>query len=83
LASETMPASGQPSVMWRVVGEYSSGGVGYVLLAESDGRLRSVVNESFRGESLRVEGVVDGQRVATWTGGGSGQGPMPLAGAHK
>jgi len=80
---EAGPVSGMPSVMWRVVGEYSSGGVGYVLLAESNGRLRSVVNETFRGESLRVEGVVDGQRVATWTGGGGGQVPMAVTGAHK
>jgi len=75
-------ALGVGSMTWRVVGEYSIGTTGYVLLASSDGRARSVVNESFRGESLRVEGVVDGQRVATWTGG-HGQVPVAAMGARQ
>ena len=74
--------AGAASVMWRVAGVYSTGGVGYVLLASADGRVRSVVN---RGESLRVEGVVDGQRVAVWTGGmgANGQPAASVGGAHK
>lgn len=58
------------SSKWRVAGQYSVDGRGYVLLADTKGRLRSESSDEFRGDTLRVEGVVDGERVAVWTGGG-------------
>jgi zona occludens toxin len=57
------------SEAWRVAGQYSVDGRGYVLLADKRGRLRSESSDRFHGDTVRVEGVVDGQRVAVWTGG--------------
>ncbi|MGV2292087.1 zonular occludens toxin domain-containing protein [Trinickia sp. YCB016] len=59
-----------PSDVWRVSGQYSIDGRGYVLLSDKRGHVRSESSDGFRGDTLRVEGVVDGQRVAVWTGGG-------------
>ncbi|MGX7005136.1 zonular occludens toxin domain-containing protein [Caballeronia sp. KNU42] len=56
---------------WRVVGQYSVDGRGYVLLADPRGRLRSELSDGFHGDTVRVEGVVDGERVAVWSGAGS------------
>jgi len=56
---------------WRVAGQYSVDGRGYVLLANRSGRLRSELSDTFRGETMRVEGVLDGERVAVWSGAGS------------
>jgi zona occludens toxin len=58
-----------PSEKWRVAGQYSVDGRGYVLLAGNDGRFRSELSDKFRGDTLRVEGDVDGERVGVWTGG--------------
>ena len=56
---------------WRVVGQYAVDGRGYVLLADKTGRVRSELSDSFHGETMRLEGVVDGERVAVWSGAGS------------
>jgi len=56
---------------WRVAGQYAIDGRGYVLLADRSGRLRSELSDAFRGETLRLEGVVDGERVAVWSGVGA------------
>jgi zona occludens toxin len=58
-----------PSEKWRVAGQYSVDGRGYVLLAGNDGRFRSELSDKFHGDTLRVEGDVDGERVGVWTGG--------------
>ncbi|MBB5391281.1 MULTISPECIES: zonular occludens toxin domain-containing protein [unclassified Herbaspirillum] len=55
---------------WRVAGQYAIDGRGYVLLTDSQGRLRRESAQGFRGETLGVTGVVDGERVTTWTGAG-------------
>ncbi|KWE52463.1 zonular occludens toxin domain-containing protein [Burkholderia sp. MSMB2157WGS] len=60
------------SLMWRVAGQYSIDGRGYVLLADNAGRFRRESSDDFRGEKLGVTGVVDGERVAVWTGGFGG-----------
>lgn len=69
------------SSKWRVVGQYSVDGRGYVLLADTDGRFRRELADEFRGETLGVTGMVDGERVAVWTGGVGGGGGA--AGARK
>ncbi|KVH61498.1 zonular occludens toxin domain-containing protein [Burkholderia cepacia] len=56
------------SSRWRVAGQYSVDGRGYVLLADTDGRFRRELANDFRGETLGVSGTVDGERVAVWTG---------------
>jgi zona occludens toxin len=55
---------------WRVTGQYAIDGRGYVLLSNRKGQIRSELSDAFHGETLRVEGVVDGQRVAVWSGAG-------------
>jgi zona occludens toxin len=62
-------ASKEPvSRRWRVAGRYAVDGSAYVLLADSEGRFRSELSDGFKGGQLRVEGVVDGERVAVWSG---------------
>ncbi|CAG9232315.1 zonular occludens toxin domain-containing protein [Burkholderia vietnamiensis] len=56
------------SAKWRVAGQYSIDGRGYVLLADGAGRFRREASDDFRGETLGVTGTVDGERVASWTG---------------
>ncbi|KVT36628.1 zonular occludens toxin domain-containing protein [Burkholderia ubonensis] len=82
VASGVSPASGVPmgasgderagSVKWRVAGQYSIDGRGYVLLADNVGRFRREASDDFKGETLGVTGTVDGERVAVWTGGVGG-----------
>lgn len=59
---------GAGSVSWRVVGAYAVDGNAFVLLADASGRVRSVPRSGFKGERLRLEGTVDDQTVAVWTG---------------
>ncbi|KVR16157.1 hypothetical protein WK11_25670 [Burkholderia ubonensis] len=84
VASGASPASGVSKVgggderggsaKWRVAGQYSIDGRGYVLLTDNAGRFRREVSGDFRGETLGVAGTVDGERVAVWTGGFGGGG---------
>jgi zona occludens toxin len=48
------------SVGWCVAGQYAVDDRGYVLLADAAGHFRSEPGDNFRGEALRVEGVIDG-----------------------
>ncbi|MDI9699540.1 zonular occludens toxin domain-containing protein [Burkholderia cenocepacia] len=64
------------SSRWRIAGQYSVDGRGYVLLADTDGRFRRELADDFRGETLGVSGTVDGERVAVWTGGVGSTGTM-------
>lgn len=54
---------------WRVAGRYSIDGDAYVLLADKHGYIRRESNADFNGDRLGLSGVVDGDRVAMWTGG--------------
>ncbi|TKC83427.1 hypothetical protein FAZ69_23330 [Trinickia terrae] len=62
---------GQASEQWRIAGRYAVDGQGYVLLADNRGRFRRESVEDFKGQTLGVTGMVDGERVAVWTGGGA------------
>ncbi|AIS96225.1 zonular occludens toxin domain-containing protein [Burkholderia thailandensis] len=70
------------SAKWRVAGQYSIDGRGYVLLSDNVGRFRRELSDDFRGETLGVTGTVDGERVAVWTGGFGG-GSEGSAGGRK
>lgn len=63
-------SGGASNSVWRVVGAYAVDGEAFVLVADDVGRIRPVKRDSFKGEGLRLEGEVDGQKVAVWTGGG-------------
>ncbi|KVL92060.1 zonular occludens toxin domain-containing protein [Burkholderia stagnalis] len=56
------------SEVWRVAGQYAIDGRGYVLLADRHGNFRRESADHFKGETLGVTGLVDGERVAVWTG---------------
>jgi zona occludens toxin len=58
------------SQKWRVAGEYVMDGRGYVLLVDALGRFRSELVGGFHGDTVRIEGAVDGEKVASWSGGG-------------
>lgn len=67
-------ASGAASEKWRVVGRYLLDGDSYVVLADDQGRLRTVEPGGFEGGGVHTAGLLDGARVAEWTGGSSGTG---------
>ncbi|MBY4696656.1 zonular occludens toxin domain-containing protein [Burkholderia latens] len=75
LASGSVPggnlgtgSAGKASDVWRVAGQYAIDGRGYVLLADRHGNFRREPADDFKGETLGVTGLVDGERVAVWTG---------------
>ncbi|MDN2672861.1 Zonular occludens toxin [Janthinobacterium sp. SUN026] len=53
---------------WRYVGEFSSEGEYWVLVADPAGRVRVESPSAFHGMGLSVIGDIDGERVARWTG---------------
>ena len=67
-----LPPSKGDSKTWRVAGQYAVDGRGYVLLVDGGGHFRRESADDFRGETLGVSGVIDGERVAVWTGGTAG-----------
>lgn len=68
-SATAVSAGGSDKGVWRVVGAYALGGEAFVLVADESGRIRPVKREGFKGEGLALEGEVDGQKVAVWTGG--------------
>lgn len=72
-SSGAVSSKGQAaSSKWRVAGQYAIDGQGFVLLADAQGRFRRESSDEFKGESIGVAGMVDGERVAVWTGGVAG-----------
>lgn len=67
-ASSSSASKDPVSTRWRVAGQYAIDGRGYVLLADGDGRFRSELSDGFKGETVRVHGLLDGERVAVWSG---------------
>lgn len=62
------PAVAAMSESWHVVGSYWVNGPAWVVLADAANRLRVVSPGGFMGRGLATAGVVDGDRVTTWTG---------------
>ncbi len=57
----------------RVVGEVVIAGNHWIVLSDQNGRLRLENPALFAGRGLTLVGNLEGQRVATWTGGNSTQ----------
>ncbi|UEP46590.1 zonular occludens toxin domain-containing protein [Burkholderia sp. B21-005] len=68
VASASASAGPSVSEAWRVAGGYRVDGVAWVVLADAANRLRVVSPGGFMGRGLATAGVVDGDRVTTWTG---------------
>lgn len=62
------PARPAVSSSWRVAGSYVAGGVGWVVLADGNNRFRVESSSAFVGSGVSRVGVVDGERVASWSG---------------
>ncbi|TKC80410.1 hypothetical protein FAZ69_29325 [Trinickia terrae] len=73
-SSPSRAQASQASEEWHVAGQFAIDGQGYVLLADNRGRFRRESASDFRGDRLGVTGMVDGERVAVWTGGPVGDG---------
>lgn len=71
LGSVASPASAA-SKTWRVAGRYVVDGKAFVLVADKTGRLRAAEAKDFKGDELRVDGSLDGERVTVWSGALSG-----------
>ena len=70
------------SSVWRVAGSYVAGGVGWVVLADGNNRLRVESSSAFVGSGVSRVGVVDGERVASWSGSEAVKG-LPVSGVGK
>ncbi|RQU95117.1 zonular occludens toxin domain-containing protein [Burkholderia sp. LMG 13014] len=76
------PVKGVVSDTWRVSGRYAVNGRAFVVLSSRDGRLRVEPAAGFGGDSEQTQGVVDGKRVAVWSGALSG-GAVDTVGGKK
>lgn len=56
------------SAEWRIAGAYEANGERYVVVSDSQGRLRVESPSMFRNAGIAAIGEIDGQRVALWTG---------------
>ncbi|MFM0526307.1 zonular occludens toxin domain-containing protein [Paraburkholderia strydomiana] len=70
--SAAQPSGGAPKVSysdnWRIVGGYSANGANWVILADVSGRLRVESPSNFQNYGAAQVGVVDGERVSTFSG---------------
>lgn len=67
-APDPTEVHGAPSKAFRLAGRFVVDGRVFVVVSGSGGGLRVVRGDSFRGEGVGTEGVVDGERVGFWTG---------------
>lgn len=69
-----LPASSPASAVvtasdkWRVVGTVVSGGLSWVVISDTNGRLRLESPSSFVGGGASAVGEIDGGKVTTWSG---------------
>ncbi|WP_250501744.1 zonular occludens toxin domain-containing protein [Caballeronia sp. AZ7_KS35] len=54
---------------WRIVGGYSTNGVAFVVVADQAGYLRVESPSAFQNYGAAQVGVIDGERVSTFSGG--------------
>ncbi len=57
------------SETWRYAGEYQVGGNRWIIVADPVGRIRLESPSMFNSTGMAAIGEVDGERVASWTGG--------------
>ena len=68
------------SSSWRVAGSYVAGGRGWVVLVDGNSRLRVEAPADFVGAGVSRVGVVDGERVSSWSGSVPSKGLAGLGG---
>lgn len=61
---------------WRYVGEFRAGPTAYVILSGDGGRVRLESASMFSGRGLLAVGMIDGQRVTSFSGQSSGSGGL-------
>ncbi|MGF6648626.1 zonular occludens toxin domain-containing protein [Paraburkholderia sp. GAS82] len=90
-AADNTSSSKSGSKVWRVAGRYVIDGRAFVLVADGSGRVRSMDAKDFKGDGLALEGSVDGDRAAVWSGSlgqsvpgadKSGASPVPALGGR-
>ncbi|SOZ35594.1 zonular occludens toxin domain-containing protein [Cupriavidus neocaledonicus] len=64
------------SAEWRIAGAYEANGERYMVVSDSQGRLRVESPSMFRNAGIAAIGEIDGQRVALWTGHKAGAGSI-------
>jgi zona occludens toxin len=69
-ASESAGSHASPSKGWRLAGRVVLDGRPFVVVSGAGDGLRVVKGDSFSGDGISTEGVVDGDRVGFWTGQG-------------
>lgn len=80
------PANGAQKAnegVFRLVGEVKLHGESWMLVADSEGRVRLANPAAFVGRGLTMVGTVEGQRVATWTGTLKTQQQQSIVGGAK
>jgi zona occludens toxin len=82
VASAT-PVGPRTSDVWRVVGAYTVDGHSWIVLADASGRLRVESPSEFMGRGISMVGMVEGSRVATWSGATKAAAPSPLGSVAK
>lgn len=69
-------SKGNYSDEWRIAGALETNGERYVVVVDSQGRLRVESPSMFRNSGIAAIGEIDGQRVALWTGHKAGVGTV-------
>jgi zona occludens toxin len=77
------PAGPRTSDEWRVVGAYTADGRSWIVLADASGRLRIESPSEFMGRGIGLVGMVEGARVAMWSGATKAAVPSPLGSATR
>ncbi|MGQ7936996.1 zonular occludens toxin domain-containing protein [Paraburkholderia sp. D1E] len=82
-AAAAIASGPHTSDVWRVAGGYRVAGVDYVVLVDGEGRLRAASPGGFMGRGIAQAGVLDGQRVTTWSGAKASGPSLPVPGVSK
>lgn len=87
-SASVVPGSAAPveksgSKSWRAAGRYVVDGRAWVVVADSEGRFRSVSADKFKGDGAQLEGDVDGDHVTPWSGSLASSAPVATVGGGK
>lgn len=78
-APQKRTASTDVSEAWRISGTIQSGGVSYVVLSGTSGRVRLEHPSNFQNSGSTIVGVVDGERITIWSGALASSSILPEA----
>lgn len=56
------------STNWRYAGEYQAGGNRWIVVVDSEGRIRSESPSMFQSQGMAAIGEIDGEKVSRWSG---------------